>query len=246
VNLIKQVAYGLDPVAWLERSLGFAPDPWQGNVLRSIAQRILLCCSRQVGKTITAAALALHLAQFTPGSLALILAPSLRQSGELYRDVSEFYTGSPPAETETKTTLELVNGSRIVCLPGTEKTIRSFSAVDLLVVDEAARTDDALLAAVRPMLAVSGGRLIALSTPFGKRGWWWDAWENGGDAWERIEITADQCPRISAKFLAEEREALGDWWYFQEFFNVFHDPIDAMFTEVEIAGIFTSDIVPLY
>ncbi len=57
----------------------------------------------------------------------------------------------------------LENGSRIVSLPGTEGTIRSYSAVRLLLVDEASRVDDDTIAAVRPMLAVSGGQLIALS-----------------------------------------------------------------------------------
>jgi hypothetical protein len=48
------------------------------------------------------------------------------------------------------------NGSRIVGLPGSEGTIRGFSAVSLLLVDEASRVPDELYLAVRPMLAVSG------------------------------------------------------------------------------------------
>jgi hypothetical protein len=44
----------------------------------------------------------------------------------------------------------------------------------MLVIDEASRVDDTLYLAVRPLLAVSGGRLVALSTPFGKRGWFHD------------------------------------------------------------------------
>jgi hypothetical protein len=55
-------------------------------------------------------------------------------------------------------------------LPGTEKTIRGFSGAALLIVDEAARVDDALYYAVKPMLAVSGGSLLMLSTPYGRRG----------------------------------------------------------------------------
>ena len=54
------------------------------------------------------------------------------------------------------------------------------------------------------MLAVSGGRLIALSTPFGKRGWFHAAWRSAED-WDRVKVTAEQCPRISAEFLVEER-----------------------------------------
>src|SRR5436190_1727587 len=84
---------------------------------------------------------------------------------------------APPAGRETQLRLELANGSRVVCLPGREGTIRSFGGVALLVLDEAARIPDALYRSVRPMLAVSGGRLVALSTPFGRRGWFWQEWE---------------------------------------------------------------------
>jgi hypothetical protein len=47
-------------------------------------------------------------------------------------------------------------------LPGTQKSIRGFSGAALLIVDEAARVDDALYYAVKPMLAVSGGSLLML------------------------------------------------------------------------------------
>ena len=54
------------------------------------------------------------------------------------------------------------------------------------------------------MLAVSGGRLLAMSTPFGTRGWWYEAWRSNED-WERYEVPAERCPRISAAFLDENR-----------------------------------------
>jgi hypothetical protein len=67
------------------------------------------------------------------------------------------------------------------------------------------------------MLAVSNGRLICLSTPYGKRGFFHDAWARGGDDWARIEVPADRISRISREFLAGERRALGESWYRQEF-----------------------------
>jgi hypothetical protein len=118
--------------------------------------------------------------------------------------------------------LELGNGSRILSLPGKEGTIRGYSGVSLLVVDEAARVPDTLYFSVRPMLAVGNGRLIALSTPFGTRGWWYEAWRSN-EAWERYTITAKQCPRITSEFLEEERRTLGEWWFRQEYFCEFLD-----------------------
>ncbi|MCG8456864.1 MAG: hypothetical protein MI919_11335, partial [Holophagales bacterium] len=64
------------------------------------------------------------------------------------------------------------------------------------------------------MLAVSSGRLLALSTPFGTRGWWYEAWRSD-EPWERYEIPAAECPRISPEFLEEERRTMGEWWFRQ-------------------------------
>ena len=213
--------------------MGFEPDTWQVEVLRSDAPRVLLNCARQTGKSTTTALLALHGALHRPGTLALLLSPSMRQSSELFRKVADFYrqvAESMPAEAESALRVELANGSRIVSLPGKEQTVRGYSGVDLLVVDEAARVSDDLYYAVRPMLAVSGGRLVALSTPFGNRGWWWQEWERGGDGWLRVKATAEECPRITAEFLAEERRHLGEWWYNQEYGCTFMDAQDSVFT----------------
>src|SRR5438045_3244400 len=83
--------------------------------------------------------------------------------------------------------------------------VRGFSNVGLLIIDEAARVPDDLYIAVRPMLAVSGGQLICMSTPWGKRGFFYDAWVNGGDDWRRIQAPAQLIPRIKPEFLAQER-----------------------------------------
>src|SRR5262249_54049391 len=97
------------------------------------------------------------------------------------------------------------------------ETIRSFGGVALLIIDEAARVQDDLYRSVRPMLAVSQGRLICLSTPFGKRGFFWREWAEGGDAWQRVCIPWQECPRITADFIAGERKSMGDSWVSQEY-----------------------------
>ena len=152
--------------------------------------------------------------------------------------------GKPIAsETETALTLQLHNKSRIVSLPGKEQTVRGFSGVSLLIVDEAARVADALYYAVRPMLAVSQGRLILLSTPFGKRGFFFNEWTESA-AWKRIKITAYECPRISNEFLEEERAALGEWHFKQEYLAVFSENVDAYFSYDEIQAAISSDVKP--
>ncbi len=242
-GLAGDLAAALDPVVFASR-VGIDPDDWQADVLRSTSPRMLLNCSRQSGKTTITALLGLHTALYEPGSLVVILSPSLRQSSEFFRVLAGLYAASGatvPATAETFLRLELTNGSRVLSLPATEKTIRGISAVRLLLIDEASRVHDDLYASVRPMLAVSNGRLVALSTPFGKRGWWSDAW-HGRHLWKRVEVPADQCPRISREFLAEERDQLGEWWFNQEYLCQFMDAETQAFSSDEVARAFAREV----
>ncbi len=239
--LAADLASAADPVA-LARRVGLDPDPWQGEVLRSSASRILLNCCRQSGKSTAAGLLGLHKATYSPGSTTLLVSPGQRQSGELFRKVLAAYRrlGRPvPSTAENQMSMALENESRIISLPGNESTIRTYTC-DLLVIDEAARVSDDLYTAVRPMLAVSGGRLLALSTPHGVSGWWSEAW-HGPDPWERYQVPASDCLRISPAFLAEERLALGEWKFEQEYFCKFLEDAWQIFSNEAIAGIFSDD-----
>src|SRR5262245_49085027 len=202
------LALALDPVRMAER-VGIRPDPWQADLLRSGGRQLILNCARQSGKSTVSSLLALHEALYRPPALVLLLSPSLRQSQELFRKVKDAIGAlgqeAPALAEESALRLEWANGSRVVCLPGREQTIRGVSGVWWLVGDEASRVPDALYFAIRPMLAVSGGRIVLLSTPFGRRGFYFEVWENGGAAWERVEITAEQCPRIGRDWLEQER-----------------------------------------
>jgi hypothetical protein len=194
------------------------------------------------------AVIALHRALYHPGSLVLCLAPALRQSQELFGKIAGFYRdlGRPVSPIgERKLSLELENESRIITLPGTEKTIRGFSGVSLLIVDEAARVEDELYFAVRPMLAVSGGTLIMVSTPYGQRGIFYEEW-TGGDGWERYTVTAEECPRIPLGFLEEERKTLGPWWFAQEYECRFMDTVDQVFATEVIDKAITDEVAPLF
>src|SRR5215204_254027 len=246
VGLKDDLRFALERASFAE-NLGLTPDAWQRDLLRSASPRLLLNCSRQSGKSTMAAIIALHRALYYAGSLVLVLAPSLRQSQELFAKVASFYRslGRPvPAQAERRLSLELENASRIVTLPGTEKTIRGFSGAALLLVDEAARVDDGLYYAVRPMLAVSGGSLMMLSTPFGKRGIFFEEW-TGGAGWERYEVPASECPRISEGFLEEERQSLPRRVYRQEYECSFEETDDQVFSFEDVERAVTSEVTPL-
>ena len=242
----RDLALALDPALVMARC-GLEPDAYQAAVMRSAAPRMMLLCTRQAGKSTVSAAAALHQALMQPSSLVLLLSPSLRQSQELFRKVLTFVSalGDVPVGSESALRLELKNGSRVVSLPGTEETIRGYSGVALLIIDEAARVPDELYVAVRPMLAVSGGRLVALSTPFGRRGWFHREWSEG-EGWERVRVTAEECSRISAEFLAQERASLGDWAFQQEYECLFVETEDAAFGHELVRSALTPEVTPLF
>ena len=126
-----------DPVAFA-RSLNIEPDRWQRDLLNATEERIILNCARQSGKSTIVAIRALHHALTNPGSLVLILSPSLRQSGELFKKITAFYRQlrrRGGSDVNSATTLQLTNGSRIVSLPGSEPTIRGYSAPSLVLID---------------------------------------------------------------------------------------------------------------
>jgi hypothetical protein len=230
------------------RGLGIVPDSWQAQLLQSEAPRVLLNCARQSGKSTMAAIIALHQALWRPSSLVLILAPAERQAKELFSKVATAYQAlghAIPADSYRKMGMELANGSRIEALPGTEKTIRGFSGVDLLLVDEASRVADELYYAVRPMLAVSGGRLMMLTTPYGRRGVFYEEWTGDG-AWERYEVPASQCPRISEEFLVEERNALPRRVYRQEYECSFEETDDQVFSHEDVQAAISEEVTPLF
>lgn len=244
--LANDLILSLDPALLMARS-GLRPDLWQEQVMRSDSPRQILCCSRQSGKSSVAACLALWTSLYQENSLILLLSPSLRQSSELFRKVRDSYaaiSASVPIKQESALRLELVNGSRIVSLPGKEETIRGFSGVSLLIVDEASRVQDSLYYSIRPMLAVSNGKLIVMSTPYGKRGFFFKEWSEG-ENWQRTKITATDCPRISESFLAEERQALGDWWYRQEYHCEFVETDDQLFSFETVNRALSDEIEPL-
>ncbi len=250
-NLVarRQTEEAHDPVM-LARRAGIEPDAWQADLLLSDARQKILLCSRQAGKSTVVALLALHQALYKAASQVLLLSPSLRQSQELFRKVKDSYNAlaakTVTAREESSLRMEFGNGARIVALPGKEETIRGFSGVALLIVDEAARVSDELYQAVRPMLAVSGGSIVLLSTPFGKRGFFFHEWTEGGAEWQRVKITAYDSPRISRDWLEQERRSIPDWVFRSEYLCEFVETENSVFLYDDIMRALDGNVQPLF
>jgi hypothetical protein len=194
------------------------------------------------------AILAVWVALFEPGALILLLSPSMRQSQELFRKCLSVYRalGRPVAsEAENTMSLELENRSRIVSLPGGETTTRGYSGVRLLLVDEAARVPDESYYSARPMVGVSGGRIVLMSTPAGRRGAFYHTVQDP-TGWEVVRVPASDCPRLSQAFLDEERRTMGDLRFSEEYELQFIDDETSIFGEDTIAAAFDNTIEPLF
>ena len=242
----RALCWGIDPVSFAEDRLNFTPDPWQQQLLRSTSRWVLLNCCRQSGKSTTTSIVALHTAIYDPGALVLCVSPSLRQSRELFAKIIAFLKRLEPVvplEEDNKSSCELTNGSRIVSLPGDPDTVRGYSAPKLVITDEAAYVSDAMQAAIAPMLAVSEGRQIDMSSPNGRRGYFFENWEHG-EGIERIKIIGRQCPRISAEFLEQQRRKLGPTLYAQEFEGEFNDSDTSAFSSELIEMALVDDFEP--
>lgn len=245
------LSWALDPGLFLQELTGWEVDPWQVTSMTYSGLRLILNCSRQSGKSTVAATRGLHEALFIPRSLVLLVSPSLRQSGELFRKVRDQMELlptwlRPELIEDNKLSIQLANKSRVISLPGTEQRIRGFSGASLIVIDEASRVADELYYAVKPMLAVSGGALMMCSTPWGKRGVFHDVWHGEGDTWKRIEVNALDCPRISDEFLAEEEASMPRPFFLQEYHCIFSDRASQVFGYDEVMAAISADVSPLF
>jgi hypothetical protein len=246
--MASDLSYALDPVLFA-RACGIEPDLWQAKLLRTRPGRLLLLASRQVGKSTIVAVLALWMALYEPGSLILMVSPSQKQSSELFRTVMNFYRmlrDVPHLIAESTLRAEWSNKSRILALPGTPGTVRGIAGADMIIIDEASRVDEELIVSIRPIIATKPkAKLIALTTPAGKRGFFWEKWTQSTD-WEKMEVTALQCGRLSPEFLAEEQRELGPEKYRQEYMLEFLDDQEAVFAVGIIEAAFSSEVQPLW
>jgi hypothetical protein len=232
----------------LAETLGIRLDEWQRTALTTDRHDILLLVSRQGGKGEVATLLALDKVLNDPGSTTVVVSRADRQAKRLLRRIKRRYRqlpDVPPALVDSTYALELRNGAEVLAVPGSEETIRGIEAVDLLVIDEAALVADDLFHAVYPMLAVTDGRCVAMSTARGKRGWFYHEYEEGGPEWHRERITWEQIPRFKPEWIARTRRRLGAFMFAQEFGCEFLDDASQLYATDLVLEALSADVAPL-
>lgn len=229
------LAAALDPVRFAA-GLGFVSEDWQASLLRSRSSRALVRCARQVGKSTTVGYRALHTALYQPGRDVLIVSPSQRQSDELLHKVKSMLRaveGAPRLKRDNNERLDLANGSRIISLPGSETGIRGFSNVRLLLLDEASRIPDDVFVSCLPMVG-SDGQIVALSTPWGRRGWFFDLHEDALNGWERHRVTVFESSQYDEARIGMIRSSVGSFEWASDYLCEFGDTDSQFFSSEAI------------
>lgn len=229
-----------DPVTFAELALNRECFPYQEDFLRADSSRKALVCGRQVGKTEVCATDGLHYASTNRDVTVLILAPTQRQSSELFKRVKDLIGESGKqwgVERSTQTIIELENQSRIICLPAGSDghNIRGYTA-DYIIVDEAAFVpDDIFTSVLLPMLATTNGTLALASTPFGKSGFLYEqAWT--GDDWHITHAASEDSPLVTSEFIQDQEQTLSKLEYRQEILGEFVESANAFFPRELITG----------
>ena len=108
-----------------------------------------------------------------------------------------------------------------MALPGSsDDTVRGLSVDAELIIDEAARVDDEIYNACRPMIArhADKARLLVMSTAWLSSGFFHDIWTNGSEQdWHKTMVLPEDTGRIPPAFLEAERRAIGERAYDREY-----------------------------
>jgi hypothetical protein len=243
-SLLDDFRYAHDPVAWSREVVEIDPDEWQGRFLCSQHRNVALRCSRQSGKSTISGIRVAHRLKFRRKYFVVCVAPSERQSVELFEKIKFPLSRAGDLEVSLKDNVHeiiLPNGSRCVCLPSNPDTIRGFSAVNELLADEAAMIEDAVFAAVRPMLMVSRGTLVMMSTPKGQRGYFYESWQSS-EVWDRYTVKCYDIPRFAKEDIEREKKELGEWMFRQEYECEFLSTLDAVFPAEQVRAAISDEV----
>jgi len=212
------------------------PFNYQEDLLRA-DRDIIFKAGRQVGKSTVAGVSALYTAYTTPKSCVVIFSHAQRQSSLMFSEIRSMIRDNAWLEhhliSNSATYLEFDHGSKIYALPAPNEgaSIRGFSPTKIIL-EEMAFMKDSAVDAIMPMKASTGAQVIAISSPFGQRGAFYDLWTRSKMI--KLDVPTRRNPLVKASFLAEERERMTLSTYMREYEGVF---------DAQEGGYFPSDLI---
>lgn len=207
-------------------------DPWQKEVLEC-KKDMCIISGRQCGKSTIVSILAAETAIKNPNQYILIGAYVIDQTELLFWKIKDYMHVKHEKQIKGRPTLhfmELKNGSKIICkaIGDTGAGMRGPTAT-MIIIDEAAFVPDRAWIAIEPIISVSKGRTVLLSTPQGKKGFFYEASINP-DYFVKI-VSARNCPRHTKEFLDKKEAELSPVAFATEYLGEFIDDYNRKFTE---------------
>lgn len=181
--------------------------PYQDLIINDQHKRIIFVAANQIGKSVTLCIKAVHFALHNPGKTVLMVSKTLPQAKDLLRKIKELLnssvldykydigdtdnkteiyfkhlqevSGVDPFTKQPFTTVKELAQSRIICVPATEAALGY--DVDLLLLDELAFFADGeyfYRQIAQPRTYHTKGQIIAFSNPNGKKGIFWELWND--------------------------------------------------------------------
>jgi len=218
-------------------------DPWQQEVMKTPGN-LVLRSGRQVGKSFVIGRKAAQYALENPKKLIMVISKTERQAGLLFAKILENihkikkYDIKKGKDRPTKHIINLKNGSVIHCLPAgdTGFGLMGFT-IDLLIADEAAFIPEEVWNSLIPALAITRGNIWLLSTPFIKKGYYYNCFQD--PSFTAFHTSSEDCPRRDDEFLARQKEKLTKAQYTQMYLGQFVDEIQQFFSDELIREICT-------
>jgi len=239
-----------EPSYFVKHYIGEEPFDYQENFMDADSDRKAFVSGRRVGKSRTAGWLALWKAVTFSGAEVLVTAKAKRQSMEMFNQISKEIKNSRASRdqwgvvNETRTEIQFDNSSRILALPvGRDgSNIRGYGGQNnMIIVDEAAFIADEIFQQVfSPMMAVGDGDFILLSTPFGKKGFLYERFND--EDWYTMQVPTSANPLVDEEFIEEQRRNLTNTQFKQEILGQFVESADSFFTRDELMSCAREDV----
>ena len=213
-------------------------DNWQEQVLAT-KSNLVLRSGRQVGKSTIIGLKAAKYALLNSNKLIMVISKTERQAGLLFTKILANIVNIDKTQIKkgkdrpTKQRIRLKNNSTIHCLPAgdTGYGIMGFT-IDLLIADEAAFIPEEVWNSIIPALAVTHGCIWLLSTPFIKKGYYYECFND--PTFTSFHQSSEECPRRDDIFLAHKKSILTKAQYAQMYLGMFVDELMQFFSDAII------------
>lgn len=230
-------------------------DDWQKEAIEHEGD-LLLATGRQVGKTFVMSHkcgkyLVNHL-----GARIIIASLTEDQAKLIIVMILDYLQKNHPkliAKGKNKPTLNkitLTNGATALARPvgTTGDAMRGFTG-DVLVLDEVARFNELIMLSAKPTLASTGGQIWLCSTFFGRQGYFYECFLNKDGRFKVIHASTEEVYKSrkiseewteerrdkAIKFLENEKRALTDLQYAQEYLGLAVEELRQFFPDVLIS-----------